>query len=856
MKRSTPFALLALTGSLLSACAPQPVPDGVKPTISLTAAPTTVTSAGTVTLSATATDNVGVTKVDFYQGTTLIGSDTTEPYSIASANITSAQNGTLTYRAVASDAAGNTAEATTNVTVNIDVTAPTVSVTADPATLTAAGTVTFTATATSVSGVTKVDFYDNGTLISTDTTAPYSASKAYTAADNGTRTITATATNSAGKATTATTTLKVGIDAAAPTVTLSATPNPVTAAGDVKLTASAQDDVGVTKVEFYNGSTKISEDMTAPYEAVVSVNALMNGQRTYTAVAYDAAGRKTSADTVVTVNITSAAAPLKVTVVDQNIGAPVTGSTVSVYQNGQLLGNITTDASGQLNLSGLPAGSYDLKARKAGMAGSDLYGVMVGTQTPSVQMVQRPAFDTSATTNPATLVVTRADGSPLAGATFTGQLDFRIKTAADSDHVGPIRIVYAQLGRTPGSGGITASPTAANWNYSPKQDALGVVDSGPVTTTGNFTAGFGSAAGEQVYLEIMAVDYNYNYVRHVIPVKLINADAAAQNTVVAPTAAAATAFTLKQEGSWTTPYGAGNDTDAAPNGSGVFVEVRWCYTNTTATAKPFAFDVERSSDGATFSKIGTVGGGASTSCSATNQASRPFAYRDTSAELAAGKTFTYRVVARGTNTAASNTTQTTPLAQFTPTFIAPADESTGVSVNPTFVLGQNQTAIGADGAAYNIRVRDLMTLSGYNLPGSASNALLRVEEGTGATGNGIPVGQSLVFTSTGSVFGKPTTAASVLTDTSGTYVAAKPNLMPVNTTAHTFSMPWNVLVATPLQPLRPYKWELYSGLAYKYAPSEGNRISAYSVFTWPASTDAPVLQTRPVNINWDFITGQ
>ena len=160
------------------------------------------------------------------------------------------------------------------------------------------------------------------------------------------------------------------------------------------------------------------------------------------------------------------------------------------------------------------------------------------------------------------------------------------------------------------------------------------------------------------------------------------------------------------------------DGDAAPNGSGVFVEVRWCYTNVTAAAKPFAFDIERSSDGTTFTKIGTVGGASVATCSATNQQARPYNYRDTSSELAAGKTFTYRVLARGANSVASNTTQTTPLAQFTPTFVAPADESTGVSIDPTFVLGQNQTAIGADGAAYNLRLRDLMTLNGYNLPGT------------------------------------------------------------------------------------------------------------------------------------------
>ena len=86
MKRSIPFAVLALTGALLSACAPHPTPDATKPTVALTAAPTTVTAAGTITLSATASDNVGVTKVDFYQGSTLISSDRSSATASATAD--------------------------------------------------------------------------------------------------------------------------------------------------------------------------------------------------------------------------------------------------------------------------------------------------------------------------------------------------------------------------------------------------------------------------------------------------------------------------------------------------------------------------------------------------------------------------------------------------------------------------------------------------------------------------------------------------------------------------------------------------------------------------------------------------
>ena len=77
-----------------------------------------------------------------------------------------------------------------------DTTAPTVSVSASPSSLLTASSVTFTASASDDVDVTKVEFYDNGTLISTDSSAPYTASKAYAYADNGTHTITAKAYDS------------------------------------------------------------------------------------------------------------------------------------------------------------------------------------------------------------------------------------------------------------------------------------------------------------------------------------------------------------------------------------------------------------------------------------------------------------------------------------------------------------------------------------------------------------------------------------------------------------------------------------------------------------------------------------
>jgi hypothetical protein len=81
--------------------------DTTDPTVSVTSPSNGATVSGTVTISATASDNVGVTKVEFYyDSTNLISTDTTSPYSIPW-NTTAVSNGTHTLLAKAYDAAGN-----------------------------------------------------------------------------------------------------------------------------------------------------------------------------------------------------------------------------------------------------------------------------------------------------------------------------------------------------------------------------------------------------------------------------------------------------------------------------------------------------------------------------------------------------------------------------------------------------------------------------------------------------------------------------------------------------------------------------------------------------------------------------
>jgi len=70
---------------------------------------------GSISISATASDDVAVTRVEFYSGTTLLNTDTSAPYSYTWSNVPA---GTYAIYAIAYDAAGaSTTSADANITV-------------------------------------------------------------------------------------------------------------------------------------------------------------------------------------------------------------------------------------------------------------------------------------------------------------------------------------------------------------------------------------------------------------------------------------------------------------------------------------------------------------------------------------------------------------------------------------------------------------------------------------------------------------------------------------------------------------------------------------------------------------------
>jgi Bacterial Ig-like domain/Bacterial Ig domain len=127
------FATFAALALILSACpgGGGTTADTTKPTVSLGSSSSNVTAAGSITLTATAADNVAVTKVEFFDGGTSLGIDSSAGDGFTqSVSLAVSDNGAKSYTATASDAAGNTqTSAAVSVTVNIatvDTTAPTV----------------------------------------------------------------------------------------------------------------------------------------------------------------------------------------------------------------------------------------------------------------------------------------------------------------------------------------------------------------------------------------------------------------------------------------------------------------------------------------------------------------------------------------------------------------------------------------------------------------------------------------------------------------------------------------------------------------------------------------------------------
>ena len=159
------------TGSFIFASAA----DTVQPTVTIDFPANNAVVNGVVTITATATDNIGVTQVEFYIDGVLKIADMASPYTY-SWNTVLETNGVHTLTAKAYDAAGNSATSTVTVTVDNaapDTTKPTVIITNPPANDIVFGMINVTVTANDNIAISSVLFFVDGLQRKNDTVAPY-----------------------------------------------------------------------------------------------------------------------------------------------------------------------------------------------------------------------------------------------------------------------------------------------------------------------------------------------------------------------------------------------------------------------------------------------------------------------------------------------------------------------------------------------------------------------------------------------------------------------------------------------------------------------------------------------------------
>jgi beta-mannanase len=182
-----------------------PDPDTTPPAVAMTAPADGATISGKVALAASASDDRAVGSVSFAVDGTSLSTDTTAPYA-ASLDTTTLADGSHTLTATAKDTSGNSAtSAPITVTVTQsppDTTPPTVSISSPADGSTVSGVTAVTATAADDVAVASVGFFVDGALISTATSAPYSASFNAATLSVGSHSLTAVATDTSSNATT------------------------------------------------------------------------------------------------------------------------------------------------------------------------------------------------------------------------------------------------------------------------------------------------------------------------------------------------------------------------------------------------------------------------------------------------------------------------------------------------------------------------------------------------------------------------------------------------------------------------------------------------------------------------------
>lgn len=444
----------------------------VAPTVKITGPDNNATFNPTdvITITATAADTDGsITGVDFYNGSTLLGSANTSPYSFAWHN-PSPGDYVLTAKATDDNGAITTSSPVSVSVVSSGLIPPVVNITSPSlnATFTEPATVTLNADATDPDGtISKVEFFNGATLLNTSASSPYTFTWTNVAA--GKYVLTAVATDNDGLTTADT--VSISVTGAGPTrkpPSVSITQPAVNAAfaepAAITISAEATDNDGtISKVEFFNGPTLLATESSFPY--TFNWTNVPSGKYSLTAVATDNDGLTTRSD-VVAISVTGEGMPPAVSITSPargtkfnepatiNMTAEATdaGGSISKVEffNGTTLLKVEKTAPYTFSWKNVPAGNYTLTAVATDNDGltttSGAVSVSVsstsGNKAPVVK-IAKPTADTTYNAPPSQIdlaaIASDADGSISTVEFFNGS------TLLKTEHTSPYTCAWKNV---------------------------------------------------------------------------------------------------------------------------------------------------------------------------------------------------------------------------------------------------------------------------------------------------------------------------------------------------------------------------------------------------------------------------
>ena len=326
-----------------------------------------------------------------------------------------------------------------------------VSITAPTANATVSGTVNVQASATSDQTITKVEFYLDGTLVGTDTEAPYSYSWDTKASTKGLHAIKAKAYDSGGQ----TVDSQISVTVSQIGVTISSPAADAKVSGTVNVQATATSDQTITKVEFYiDGTLKVS-DQEAPYTFAWDTKTETNGSHTIKAKVFSSLLQTAEAQITVTVNNVTGVPSLAVSVTCLNFAAVLGGAKTSdqMFRISNTGGGILTwtvaDNAAWLTAtpaSGTGSGEITVSADPAGMT--------AGTYAATIT-IAAPGAANSPKTIAVTLVV-KSSGTTLPLGVFStpveGTINITGAVAVTGWAVDDVEVTAVKIYRDPVAG--------------------------------------------------------------------------------------------------------------------------------------------------------------------------------------------------------------------------------------------------------------------------------------------------------------------------------------------------------------------------------------------------------------------